>query len=177
MYLTVLLPPNCVVSCCICVLWGGFFIVVLSCYTVLFTVYTIIYHYIRKPSKYPQNWYIAPYVLYLYLYLFFYRYLENLGILYSIYIYIHVTKQGMVRGHGLRLASTSPEWSENWIGELDNYPRIAELHRTSKVSELFYTVYVIWFFVQKNITTLIRWACQRIINFLRQWLHFLLSYL
>ena len=175
MYLTVLLPPNCVVSCCICVLWGGFFIVVLSCYTVLFTVYTIIY--VNPPS--PNKIGILPHMFCTCTCTYFFIVTWRIWVYYTayIYIYIHVTKQGMVRGHGLRLASTSPEWSENWIGELDNYPRIAELHRTSKVSELFYTVYVIWFFVQKNITTLIRWACQRIINFLRQWLHFLLSYL
>lgn len=54
-------------------------------YYLLYYFLYILYHYIPRPSKYPQNWYIAPYVLYLYL--FFYRYLENVGIQH-IYIYI-----------------------------------------------------------------------------------------
>ena len=101
-------------------------------------LYTIIY--VDPPSTHKIG--ILPHMFCTCTY-FFNRYLENLGIQHIyIYEYIHVTEQGMVRGHGLRLASTSPEWSGNWIGEVDNYPRIAELHRTSKVSELFYTVYV-----------------------------------
>ena len=149
MYLTVLLPLNCVVSCCICVLWGGVFIVVLCCCTVLFivlfSVYTIIY--LDPPSTHKIG--ILPHMFCTCTYFFIGTWrMWVYSIFIYIYEYIHVTEQGMVRGHGLRLASTSPEWrSENWIGELDSYPRIAELRRL--VSYLI--LYMLFDFLSRRI--------------------------